>query len=107
MEWLINNVYWNDGITEAVVWRCCSNLLKKRLCEFFKFFKNTYFYRTPPVAASRIIKTYQYQPEIGKKQAKSNTLRLNFCFLKIIRFLHTCFHSKNRGAYSKNVQKTK
>ena len=33
MEWLINNVYWNDGITEAVVRRCSATLLKKRLCE--------------------------------------------------------------------------
>ena len=105
MEWLINNVYSGDGITEAVVRRCSAALLKKRLCEFFKFFKNTYFYRTPPVAASRIIKTYQYQPEIGKKQAKSNTLRLNFCFLKIIRFLHTCFHSKIVGHTLKMCKK--
>ena len=37
MEWLINNVHWNDGITEAVVRRCSTNLLKKRVCEFFKF----------------------------------------------------------------------
>ena len=27
-------------------------------CEFFKFFKHTYFYRTPPVAASGIKKIY-------------------------------------------------
>ena len=26
MEWLINNVYWNDGITEAVVRRCSATL---------------------------------------------------------------------------------
>ena len=30
----------------------------KRGCEFFNFFKNTYFYRTPPLAASGINKTY-------------------------------------------------
>ena len=57
MEWLINNVYWNDRITEAVVRRCSATLLKKRVCEFFKFFQNAYFYRTPPVAASGINKT--------------------------------------------------
>ena len=39
---------------------------------------------------------------LGKK-AKSNTLRLNFCFLKIIRFLYPCYRSKIVG----NVQKTK
>ena len=58
MERVIKNVYWNDGITEAVVRRYSATLLKKRLCEFFKFFKNTYFYRTPPLAASGIKKTY-------------------------------------------------
>ena len=31
MEWLINNVYWNDGIIEAVVRRCSATQLKKRL----------------------------------------------------------------------------
>ena len=50
-------MYWNYGITEAVVRRCSATLLKKRLCEFLNFFKNTYFYRTPPVAASGINKT--------------------------------------------------
>ena len=33
MERLINNVYWNDRITEAVVRRCSATLLKKRLSE--------------------------------------------------------------------------
>ena len=28
------------------------------------------------------------------KQKVSNTLRLNFCFLKIARFLHPSYHSK-------------
>ena len=64
--------------------------------------KNTYFYRTPPVAASGINKTYQHlngsarfsisHTRLGKKQAKYNTLRLNFCFLKIICFLHRCYY---------------
>ena len=58
MEWLINNVYWNDGITEAVIRRSSATLLKKRLCEFFNFFKSTHFYRTPLVAAFGINKTY-------------------------------------------------
>ena len=51
-------MYWNDGITEAVVQRPSGTLLKKRVCEFFKFFQNAYFYRTPPVAASGINKTH-------------------------------------------------
>ena len=64
MEWFINNVYWNAGITEAVVRRCSVTLLKKRVCEFFKFFQNTYFYRTPPVAASGINKTHSTSMEL-------------------------------------------
>ena len=43
MEWLINNVYSSDGITEAVVRRCSAALLKKRLCEFFKFLRTPIF----------------------------------------------------------------
>ena len=58
MEWLTNNLYWNDGIIEAVVRRYSATLLKKRLCEFFKFFKSTYFNKTTPVAAAGISKTY-------------------------------------------------
>ena len=58
MEWLINNAYWNDGITEAVVRRCSGFLLKKTVCEFFKFFQNAYFYRAPLMAASGINKTH-------------------------------------------------
>ena len=58
MEKFINNMYWNDGITEAVVRRCSASLLKKGLCEVFKLYKNTFFYRTPVVGASIINKTY-------------------------------------------------
>ena len=36
----------------------------------------------------------------------SNTLRLNFCYLKIIRFLHTRYHPEIIGDILKNVQKT-
>ena len=42
MEWLINNVYWNDGITEAVVRRCSATLLKKRL-DFSNFLRTPIF----------------------------------------------------------------
>ena len=52
---LINNVYWNNEITEAVVRRCSATLLES---EIFNFFQNAYFYRTPPVAASGINKTH-------------------------------------------------
>ena len=44
---------------------------------------------------------------LEKKQAKSNTLRLNFCFLKSICFLDPCFHLKIVEHILKNVQKIK
>ena len=37
----------------------------------------------------------------------SNTLRLNFCYLKIIRTLHPCYHPKIMGHILKNKQKNK
>ena len=46
------------------------------------------------------------RPKLGKfKQKLSNTLRLNFRYLKIIRFLHPCYHPKIIGDILKNVQK--
>ena len=51
----------------------------------------------------------QCQAEIGKKKMKqklSNTLRLNFCYLKIIPILHPCYHLKLIRDIVKNVQKT-
>ena len=49
------------------------------------------------------------QAEIGKinKQRLSNTLRLNFCYLRIICFFHACYHPKIIGHILKNVQKRK
>ena len=49
----------------------------------------------------------QRQAEIGKKskQKLSNTLRLNFCYLKIFRFLHPHHHPKIIDVL-KNVQET-
>ena len=51
----------------------------------------------------------QHQAEIGKKieQRLSNTLRLNFCYLKIICFLHPRYHPKTLGHILKHVQKSK
>ena len=72
MKWLINNVYWNDGITEAVIRRCSATSLKKRLYEFFIFFKNTYFYRTPPVAAPRWNYTLFCKQRQAKQKKKEN-----------------------------------
>ena len=61
------------------------------LCLFTRFFYKIHFYK-------------QRQAEIGKKmkQMLSNTLRLNFCYLKIIRL----FHSKITGDILKNLQIT-
>ena len=44
--------------------------------------------------------------KLAKIQQKlSNTLRLNFCYLKIICFLHPRYHPKVIGDILKNVQK--
>ena len=49
----------------------------------------------------------QRQARIGKtiKQKLTNALTLNFRYLKIIRFLHPCYHPKIIGDIFKNVQK--
>ena len=51
----------------------------------------------------------QRQAEIGKKikQKISNTLRINFCYFKIIRFPHPRYHPEIIGDILKNVQKTR
>ena len=51
----------------------------------------------------------QRQAEIGKKikQVLSNTLRLGFCYLKIIHSLHPRYHPKIIGHILKNKQKNK
>ena len=50
----------------------------------------------------------QRQAKIDKKikQKLSNTLRLNFRYLKIIHFLHPRYHPKIIGDTLKNVSKT-
>ena len=51
----------------------------------------------------------QRKAEIGKKikQMLSNTLRLNFYYLKIIHILHPCYHPKIIGHILKIKQKSK
>ena len=39
------------------------------------------------------------------EQKPNNTLRLNFCYLKSIRFLHPRYHPKITGDILKNVPK--
>ena len=46
----------------------------------------------------------QRQAENGKKKL-SNTQRLNFCYFKIIRFLHSRYQTKIIEDILKNVQK--
>ena len=41
------------------------------------------------------------------KEKLSNTLRLNFSYLRGIRFLHPCYHPKEIGHIKNNVQKYK
>ena len=51
----------------------------------------------------------QCQAEIGKKikQMLSKTLRLNFCYLKIIHILRPSYHAKIMGLTLKSKQKNK
>ena len=51
----------------------------------------------------------QRQTEISKKSSKmlSNTLRLNFCYLKILHIIHPHYHLKVIGHTLKNKQKNK
>ena len=39
------------------------------------------------------------------KQTLSNTLRLSFCYLKIIHILHPCHHPKIMGRILKTIKK--
>ena len=68
------------------------------------------FWKFPPLLTFFISNTYkQCQTEIGKKikQMLSNTLRLNFCYSKIICILHPRYHPKIIGDIPKNKQKNK
>ena len=52
--------------------------------------------------------TFILQTEMAKiKQMLSNTLRVNFCYLKTIHILHPCYHPKIIGHILKNKQKNK
>ena len=55
-------------------------------------------------------KEHQIETDIKNqkiKQKLSNTLRLNFCYLKIIRFLHSRYHPKINRTYSYCLYKNK
>ena len=107
--------------------RCSATLLKKRLwhryfpVNFVKFLRTPFLQNTSgrlllnlqPIARFSFYKQdfsfyKQRQAEIGKKikQMLSNTLRLNFCHLKIIHILHDV-SSKNNRIYSKNKKNNK
>ena len=43
-------------------------------CEFFKFFKNTFFYRTPPVAASK----FRRETESNEFDAEAERVALGY-----------------------------
>ena len=51
----------------------------------------------------------QHQTEVGGKikQELSNIQRLNFCYLKIIHRLHSCYHTKIIGDILKKCAKYK
>ena len=71
-----------------------THISKSNLLNTCIFFCKQHFYK-------------QRQVEIGKKfkQKLGHTLKLNFCYLKIIPFLHPCYHPKIIGDILKNVQK--
>ena len=45
--------------------------------------------------------------KLAKSQVLSNTLRLNFCYLKIIHLIHLRYHPKLIGHAPKQMQKNK
>ena len=63
MEWLINNVYWNDGITEAVVRRCSATLLKKRL-SFSNFLRTPILIKQPRWLLLELVKPISTSMEL-------------------------------------------
>ena len=66
------------------------------------FFKYTLFY-----VSNTFISNARLKFAKKNKQKLSNTLRLNFHSLKIIRFFHSRFHPEIIGDILKNVQKTR
>ena len=70
-------------------------------CFFYLKFYTLYFYK----------QHFYKQRQAGickkNKQKLSNTLKLNYCYLKIIRFLHPRYHPKIIGSILKNVPKNK
>ena len=73
----------------------CQTSMSEHFFENTRFFYRQHFYK-------------ERQAEIGKKVKKmlSNTMRLNFCYLKIIHILHLPYHRKIIG-HIKNKQKNK
>ena len=68
--------------------------------EFFKKIKYTLFY-----ISNTFISNARLQ--FAKIQTNGNTLRLNFCYLKIIHILHPRYHPKIIGYTVKNKQNNK
>ena len=77
--------------SEAALQRCS---YKKVFIKYTLFYKQ-HLYKTPGWNWQKI------------KQMLSNNLRLNFCYLKVIRILHQRYHSKIIGHILKNKQKNK
>ena len=64
MEWLINNVYWNDGITEAVVRRCSVTLLKRGCVNFSNFLRTHIFIKHPRWLLLELVKPISTSMEL-------------------------------------------
>ena len=65
-------------LLEAVVLRCFVEKLFS--CEFCKNFDNTFFYRTPPVAASELLYLQHYSVVISYVRMKISKIVMNFTF---------------------------
>ena len=68
---------------------------------------SSYIYHYVYIFHAFISKTFISNPRVKltKSQAKPNTLRLNFCYLRIIRIFHTGYHPKMIGYILKIKQK--
>ena len=83
-----------NGMTTTVLKVKMLKLLQTKLTQVHAFLKsNTFISNTSCWNWQKI------------KQKLSNTLRLNFCYLKIMHFVHPRYHSKIIGDIIKNVQK--
>ena len=86
-------LWYVNGMTTTVLKVKMLKFLQTKLTQIHAFFKSNTFISNASWNWRKI------------KQKLSSTLRLNFCYLKIICFVHPRYHSKLIGDIIKNVQK--